>query len=122
MLAAVQDHSPALSTLAHYLANVATAWREASQEQRNKLAKTLFEEIWVEDKRVVAVKPRPEFEPFFKLNFDCHIKSIAGDPGGIRALIFNTSKSAFSQYCACRRRLASESKARASTFALGETC
>ena len=35
-----------------------------------RLARYLFEEIWVQDKKVVAVKPRGEFEPFFRLNLE----------------------------------------------------
>lgn len=64
--------------------HAADAWKEASQEQRNKLAKALFEQVWIENNKVVAVKPRPELEPFFKLNFECHDRDIAGDPDGIR--------------------------------------
>ena len=37
-----------------------------------------------EDGRLLAVKPRPEFEPFFKLNFERQTADIAGDPEGIR--------------------------------------
>ena len=33
----------------------------------------------------MAVTPRPELEPFFKLSYECHTKDITGDPGG-RAL------------------------------------
>ena len=33
--------------------------------------------------KVVAVKPRLESEPFFKLSYDCHAKDIAGDPEGL---------------------------------------
>ena len=65
------------------MANVIDAWDEATQEQRNKLAKALFEEILVEDNKVVAVKPRHELEPFFKLSYECHAKDIACDPEGI---------------------------------------
>ena len=72
-----------LDEVAHFLANMADAWKQATQEQRNKLAMNLFEQIRVEDKRVVFVKPRPELEPFFKLSFECHAKDIAGDPEGI---------------------------------------
>ena len=75
------DH---LGKLAQFLASVAEAWDEANQEQRNKLAKTLFEQILVENNKVVAVKPRPELEPFFKLSFECHSRDIASDPDGIR--------------------------------------
>ena len=34
--------------------------------------------------KVVAVKPRLELEPFFKLSYDCHAKDLGCDPGGIR--------------------------------------
>ena len=59
-------------------------WEQASQEKRNKLAGCLFEQIRIEDNKVVLVKPRTELEPFFRLDFECHTRDIAGDPGGIR--------------------------------------
>ena len=34
--------------------------------------------------KVVAVKPRLELEPFFKLSYDCHSKDLGCDPGGHR--------------------------------------
>ena len=70
--------------LAHLLGNVVDAWKEATQEQRNKLARTLFERIQIEDNKVVFVKPRPELEPFFQINFESHARDIGCDPGGIR--------------------------------------
>ena len=54
-----------LSDLAGLLTSVSEAWDQAEQEQRNGLAKTLFEEIMVEDGKVVAVKPREEVETLF---------------------------------------------------------
>lgn len=73
-----------LKRLADFLANVAEAWREANQEQRNKLARVLFEEIRLDNGgKIVVVKPKIELEPFFRLSFECHAKDIAGDPGGI---------------------------------------
>ena len=63
---------------------MAGAWDEANQEQRNKVAKTLFEQILEEDNKVVAVKPRLELEPFFKLDLDCHRHEFSSDPDGIR--------------------------------------
>ncbi len=83
-LAPVEDKSHQLERLAQFLSNVAAAWDEANQEQRNKLAKTLFDEIVVEDDKVVAAKPQPELEPFFKVDFECRSRDIAGDPDGIR--------------------------------------
>ena len=83
-LAPAEDKSKLLERLAHFLANVADAWKEATQEQQNKLARTLFEQIWIEDNKVVSVKPRPELEPFFNINLESHGKDIGCDPEGIR--------------------------------------
>ena len=84
LLLPLEIRDSSLEKLAAFLANVGQAWDEANQEQRNKIAKTLFEKILVEDNKVVAVKPRPELEPFFRLNLECHSKDIASDPDGIR--------------------------------------
>ncbi len=47
-------------------------------------ARVLFEEIKLDSGgKVVAAKPRPELEPFFRLSYKCHAKNIAGDPEGI---------------------------------------
>ena len=74
-----------LERLAHFLSSVAEAWQQANQEQKNRLARVLFEEVRLDSGgRVVAVKPRSELEPFFRLSFECHAKDIAGDPEGIR--------------------------------------
>ena len=59
-----------LERLARFLADVPAAWDAATQEQRNKLARCLFDEVWVKDKIVVGVKPRLELEPFFRLNYE----------------------------------------------------
>ena len=44
-----KDDNAVLRRLAHFLANVANAWEVANQEQRNKLARSLFEQIVIED-------------------------------------------------------------------------
>ena len=77
------DRSKILEKLVDFLSNVAAAWQQATQEQRNRLGRALFEQIRVEGKRVVFVKPRDELKSLFKLNFECHAKDIAGDPEGI---------------------------------------
>ena len=79
-----QDKARELEKLAEFLKSVAQAWDEANQEQRNRLAKTLFDQIWVEDAKLVAVKPRPELKPFFDLNFECQPRDIGCGPDGIR--------------------------------------
>ena len=83
-LSPLPDRTHELEGLVHFLSNVADAWRQASQEQRSKLARTLFDEVKLDSGgKVVGVKPRPEFEPFFKLSYECHKKDIGCDPGGI---------------------------------------
>ncbi len=80
-----EDATDTLKRLADFLTNIAKAWDEAKPEQRNKLARCLFQEIWVKDGEVVAVKPQPEFEPFFRLNWEefCKVmKSGAKSPSG----------------------------------------
>ncbi len=65
-----------LDKLAEFLANIGQAWRAASGEQRNKLARSLFQEIWIKDDQVVAVKPQPELEPFFELNYEEFVNKV----------------------------------------------
>ena len=59
-----------LEKMAQFLADVPAAWMAATQEQRNKLALCLFSEVWLKDKNVIAVKPLPQLEPFFHLNYE----------------------------------------------------
>ena len=42
----------------------------ATQSQRNKLARALFDQVWLEGKTVIAVKPRTELGPFFRLTYE----------------------------------------------------
>jgi len=60
-----ENQAQNLDRLAALLANIAQAWEEAAREPRNKLARSLFQEIWTKDDRVVAAKPQPELERFF---------------------------------------------------------
>ena len=70
-----------LEELSEFLRHVTKTWKEANQQQRNSLARQLFEEIWVKDKQVVAVKPRPELEPFFRLSYEEWLKKFeSGEP------------------------------------------
>jgi len=83
-LTAREDKGKMLDKLAHFLSNVADAWKEASQEQRNKLANTLFEEVWIEHNRVTGVKPKEELRPLFQLSYEQHLKSITRQPESLR--------------------------------------
>jgi len=75
-LSPVPSGSDSLPRLAHFLADVSSAWESATAEQQNKLARALFEEIWIKDKEVVFVKPRPELDPFFRLNYEESTKAV----------------------------------------------
>jgi hypothetical protein len=68
--ASTHDEISRLGALADLLANVADAWAVARPEQRNRLARLLFDEVVINDERVAAVKPRPELAGFFLLDFE----------------------------------------------------
>jgi hypothetical protein len=73
--------------MARFLADVPAAWEAATQEQRHTLARTLFDEAWMKDQMVVAVKPQPELEPFFRLNYEEFLKeNIEGASSTLRRL------------------------------------
>jgi hypothetical protein len=81
-LAPADDRAAQLAELAALLANAAQAWAVASQAERNRIAQLIFEQVWVQKDEVVAVKPRPELQPFFAL--DCHTRGGTGGSDGIR--------------------------------------
>ena len=88
-LAPAESQTQNLERLAHFLTNVAHAWDEASEEQKNKLARTIFQEIWIIDDHVVAIKPQPEREPFFQLDCEEFVnkKFESATPRGFEPLI-----------------------------------
>ncbi len=47
----VNNRKANLERLAAFLKNVSLSWKEANQAQRNRLARTLFERIEIEDKK-----------------------------------------------------------------------
>ena len=49
--------------------DVSSGWREADQEKRNRLARTLFESVCIENQSVLGVTPRPELKPFIDLAY-----------------------------------------------------
>lgn len=79
-LSPVTDRADHLERLAKFLADVSEGWSAASPEKRNKLARVLFDQVWLEDRSVVAVKPRPELESFFKINFDDFVRKNVEEP------------------------------------------
>ena len=70
LLSPIEEKDASLDRLAQFLASVADGWTQANQDQRNRLARCLFQEVWIEGKQVVAVRPQPEMKPFFDLNFE----------------------------------------------------
>ena len=63
------EQNEALERTAELLANLPEAWNTANQFQRARLAQILLESVKIKDSRVEAVKPRPEFVPFFALDY-----------------------------------------------------
>jgi hypothetical protein len=56
-----------LERLQRYLLDAGKAWDDADPAQRNRLARALFEAVLVRGRHVDAVRPRPEFQPYFVL-------------------------------------------------------
>ena len=75
-----QQRPDVLAVLGEFLSDVSVAWEKATQEQRNRLARRLFEFAQVKDENVVSVRPQPELRPFFQISEDCQSKSLSGDP------------------------------------------
>ncbi len=69
-LAPVKNQDKSLEKLALFLEDISLAWKQADEQQQNRLAKQLFDTVWIKDKRVLAVTPRPEFKPFFDLQYE----------------------------------------------------
>ncbi|MFC2002163.1 recombinase family protein [Chloroflexota bacterium] len=63
-----KQQNEVLDKLADFLGDVSEAWDVASQEQRNRLCHCIFQEVWIRDKAVIAVRPQPELKPFFDMN------------------------------------------------------
>ena len=89
-LSPIENKSSVLERLAELLRNVTKAWKDADQELRNRLARQLFDEIWVKDKQVIAVRPRPELKPFFHLSYEEWLKKFESEnpnPLGVASAI-----------------------------------
>src|SRR6185503_16518965 len=56
-----------LDRLQRYVLNAGAAWDDADDAQRNRLVRALFESVLVRDRHLVAVRPRPEFQPYLTL-------------------------------------------------------
>ena len=83
-LAPVKSDVFILGRLEGFLMDVSEAWGHATPDQRNRLARQLFDAVWVKDDAVIAVRPREELRPFFQISEECQEKSLSGDPDRIR--------------------------------------
>jgi site-specific DNA recombinase len=83
-----QGHTSHLDGLAELLTNIGAAWKTAQPEQRNRLARLLFEEIVILDKQVAALLPRPDLAGFFLFDYQQRAGMSTmyrtGGPDGIR--------------------------------------
>lgn len=61
------DWTTVLAQAAAFLRDLPAAWEAATPDQRNALARTVFQSVEITDGRVAAVVPQPEFAPFFNL-------------------------------------------------------
>ena len=84
MLAPPEQRPDVLGVFRGFLENVATAWEKGTDEQKNRLARQMFDVVWTSDEKVVAVRPRAELRPFFQVSEYCQEKSLPGDPDRIR--------------------------------------
>ncbi len=51
--------------LVEYLGNIALAWQVATPEERNKLARQMFNSEKIDNRTAVEITPRPDLLPFF---------------------------------------------------------
>lgn len=65
-----------------YLCDLPGGWEAATQEQRNRLLRTMLECVEITETRVTALSVRPEFAPFFALDCQARVGTCGSD--GIR--------------------------------------
>jgi hypothetical protein len=90
------DRASLVTRAAAFLRDLPAAWSTATPDQRNALARLIFQKVEIEDDRVAAVVPQPDFAPFFALaggnetgwpdlaTPDCQVLSLAGGSDGDR--------------------------------------
>jgi len=61
----VPSGSDNLPRLAQFLTDVSSAWESATAEQQNKLARALFEEIWIKERKWSSLSLDQNWTPFF---------------------------------------------------------
>jgi hypothetical protein len=99
-LQTVNNYASHVARAAAFLSDLPAAWADATPEQRNALARLIFQKIEIEDDRVTAVVPKPDFAPFFAqaenemgwpdlATPDCQELSLAGGSDGHRFRVFS---------------------------------
>ena len=72
----------------------ATSPQDKANHRFDRLARRLFQEVWIEERKVVAVRPQPEFVPFFQLDSQTRVGS-GGNTGWprkpVRLIMRNSS-------------------------------
>jgi len=72
-----------LEQLREFLSSLPLAWRHATAEERNRLARAIYDDVYVDGHRLVSVRPRDEVSPFFRLG--CHLEGGTCGPEEIRS-------------------------------------
>jgi hypothetical protein len=62
------DYAEVVGKAAAFLRDLPKAWMSATSDQRNALARIIFQEVEITDRQVSAVIPMPDFAPFFNLS------------------------------------------------------
>ena len=75
-LTPAKDQARGLERFALFLKDISEAWKQADQQQRNRQARQLFDIVWIKDKQIAAVRPQPELEPFFQLNYEEFVNKV----------------------------------------------
>ena len=74
-----------LERLAGFLADVPSVWEAAGDELRSRLARQLFDAVLVRNKKVVAVRPRPELRPSSLCQASVTLQVCLATPRGVGA-------------------------------------
>ncbi len=64
-LTGTTDRANIMAQAAAFLRDLPAAWDAATPNERNALARLVFQSVEITDARVVAVVPQPDFTPFF---------------------------------------------------------
>ena len=71
---------PQLTEAEKVLADFASFWeREQAPAERHRLLATLFEQVYLDDGQVVAIKPQPAFAAYFQAICESPQKPIGND-------------------------------------------